>query len=146
MKEKNTEVYNGKTLGDLLEEVHTNSSTKRKEIFDMIKVYSSMVTTPNDVITIGPVINNLIDISIKNDEHVAKVATIAQRIIAASYRSAGEGGGEFMLSDDERERLLMEAHQDLEETIEEVDEMEEELERLRNESDKGDGKVDEKEV
>ena len=120
MKESDVELYKGKTLGSILEEIHNESASKRKFIMDIIKEYSAMVQGIHDVVTIGPIINSLLDSSLKNDDQVVKIATIAQRIIAASYRGSTGGEGDFALSEQEREQLLKMAHRELEEAVDEA--------------------------
>jgi hypothetical protein len=63
---------------------------------------------------IAPIIRDLIDSSIKNDDHLIKLATIAQRLAAAEAKGIGEDG---WLSESEKAQLLNE----LEDTINEVE-------------------------
>jgi len=63
---------------------------------------------------LAPIIRDLIDTSIKNDDHLIKLATIAQRLAAAEAKGIGEDG---WLSEHEKAQLL----EDLEETIDEIE-------------------------
>jgi len=80
----------------------------------------------------APIIRDLIDSSIKNDDSLVKMAAIAQRIIGAQHKAEGDVG---FLSDDEKEQLLSQ----LEETAKEVtdvqdmkvDELTNEIEELK---------------
>jgi len=63
---------------------------------------------------IAPIIRDLIDSSIKNDDHLIKLATIAQRLATAEAKGIGEDG---WLSEHEKAQLLTE----LEDTVNEID-------------------------
>ena len=65
---------------------------------------------------IGPIIKDLIDTSVKNDDHLIKLATIAQRIMLANNKGSGDDG---FLTEEEKAQLL----NDLQETKEEIEKM-----------------------
>jgi argininosuccinate lyase len=75
----------------------------------------------------GPLINDLIDSSLKNDDHLIKLATIAQRIVAAEAKSEGEAG---FLSAEERAQLLAEI-EEVHEEVKRMDDIENEVEELK---------------
>ena len=76
---------------------------------------------------IGPILKDLIDSSIRNDESLIKMSAIAQRIIGAAQKSEGDTG---FLSDIEKEQLLRQ----LDETILQVaDEQDVKVDELTNE-------------
>jgi hypothetical protein len=76
---------------------------------------------------IGPIIKDLVDTSVKNDDSLIKMAAIAQRIIGAQHKAEGDTG---FLSDDEKEQLLKQ----LDETISQVaDEQDVKVDELTNE-------------
>ena len=72
-----------------------------------------LVRHSQDMMAMGPIIRDLIDSSVKNDDALIKMAAIAQRIIGAQQKSEGDTG---FLSKEEKEQLLKE----LDETISEV--------------------------
>ena len=51
-----------------------------------------------------PMIKEYLDINVKNDEQLVKLATVVQRLIAAENKGGSES--EFGLSDKEKEQLL----------------------------------------
>ena len=53
---------------------------------------------------IGPIIKDLVDTSVRNDESLIKMAAIAQRMIASKDKTEGDTG---FLSDKEKEQLLL---------------------------------------
>ena len=79
------------------------------------------------MMAMGPIIRDLIDSAVKNDDSLIKMAAIAQRIIGAAQASDGDTG---FLSDDEKEQLLKQ----LDETISQVaDEQDIKVDELTNE-------------
>jgi hypothetical protein len=93
----------------------------------MIEEMKKMVKHAGDVASVGPILTSLIDSSVKNDDQLVKLATIATKIMASEKKSEGQDG---FLSAFEKEQLL----KDLEETkqeVERVDDLEFELEDLK---------------
>lgn len=107
------ELFPGKNLSGLFQDIYLNQITKKDKIGAFITELKTKIKHNGDIAIIGPIIKDLIDTSIKNDDHLLKLATIAQRIINSDKKSEGDAG---FLSDDEKAQLL----QDLEETKEEV--------------------------
>ena len=85
-----------------------------------------------DMATIGPIIKDLVDTSVKNDDSLIKLAAIAQRIIGAQHKAEGDVG---FLSDEEKEQLLKDLESTAKEVVSEqdhkVDELTFEVEELK---------------
>jgi transcription initiation factor IIF auxiliary subunit len=86
-----------------------------------------MVRHAGDMAIIGPIVKDLIDTSVKNDDALIKLATIAQRIVAAEKKNEGDDG---FLSAAEREQLLREIEQ-VQDEVERIDSIENELEEVK---------------
>jgi len=121
------ELFPGKNLSGLFEDIYNNQINKKRHISEVIAELRKLVRNPNDMRYIGPLIKDLIDTSVRNDESLLKLATIAQRIMVAGTKSEGEAG---FLSDAEREQLLAEIEQ-VQDEIERVDNMENEIEEVK---------------
>jgi hypothetical protein len=86
-----------------------------------------MVRHAGDMAVIGPLIKDLIDTSVKNDDQLVKLANLAQKLILSEKKSEGQDG---FLSDFEKQQLL----KDIETTqmeLERVDDLENEIEELK---------------
>jgi len=121
------ELFKGKNLSSLFEDIYNNQLSKKAKISSLIEELKKMIRHAGDVASIGPILSSLIDSSVKNDDQLVKLATIATRIIAAEKKTEGQDG---FLSDFEKNQLL----QELEETkqeVERVDNLEFELEDLK---------------
>jgi hypothetical protein len=110
------ELFPGKNLSGLFKDIYDNQINKKERISQLIADLKSKIKHNGDVALIGPIIKDLIDTSVKNDDHLVKLATIAQRIMLANNKSSGDDG---FLSDEEKAQLL----KDLEEAKEEVEKM-----------------------
>ena len=90
-----------------------------------------------DMAVIGPIIKDLVDTSVRNDESLIKMAAIAQRMIASKDKNEGDVG---FLSDKEKEQLLNQ----LEDTVNEVSEQQDaKVDELTNEVEELKQKVNE---
>ena len=105
---KNPEVFEGKSFQDILKEIYTQAVKKRKSIETLMDTIADMIKKPNDAAILVPVVRDLIDIGIKNDEHLVKIATIVQRLMTAGESSTQETG-EWVLSQADRDTLMKEA-------------------------------------
>ena len=121
------ELFPGKSLNGLFQDIYNNQVHKKARISDLINDLKNMVRSPSDMGNLGPLINSLIDSSIRNDDHLVKLASIATKIVSADKKTEGQEG---FLSAFEKEQLL----KDLEETkeqVERVDDLEFELDELK---------------
>ena len=90
-----------------------------------------------DMAVIGPIIKDLVDTSVRNDESLIKMAAIAQRMIASKDKTEGDV---WFLSDKEKEQLLNQ----LEDTVNEVSEQQDaKVDELTNEVEELKQKVNE---
>lgn len=121
------ELFKGKNLSSLFEDIYNNQTSKKQRISSLIEELKKMVKHAGDVATVGPVLSSLIDSSVKNDDQLVKLATIATKIIAADKKSEGQDG---FLTEFEKNQLLKELEETKQE-VERVDDLEFELEELK---------------
>lgn len=126
------ELLPGKNLSGLFEDIYNNQINKKKHISEVIFELRKMVRHAGDMAVIGPIIKDLIDTSVRNDDQLVKLATIAQRIIASNQKSEGEAG---FLTEAEREQLLSEIEQ-VQDDIERMDDMQNEIEEVKQKLEK----------
>ena len=121
------ELFPGKNLSGLFKDIYDNQQNKKQRISELISEMKKVIRHAGDMAVIGPIIKDLVDTSVKNDDSLIKMAAIAQRIIGASQKAEGDSG---FLSDDEKEQLLKQ----LDETITQVaDEQDIKVDELTNE-------------
>jgi len=96
------EIFEGKSFSDLLKEIHTNSKKKDKQINTLIAQLRPLVKNITDATILVPLIKDYLDVGIKNDDQLVKMAGIIQRAMAKSEAE----GTDFNLSEDEKKQLL----------------------------------------
>tara|TARA_R100000008_G_C3568031_1_gene160309 strand:+ start:622 stop:1020 length:399 start_codon:yes stop_codon:yes gene_type:complete len=110
MKSKD-EIFKGKTFEDLTKDIYDNQKNKKLQLDLLIQEIHGMIQTLDDAVMVAPLIKELFDVSVKNDEHLVKLAGVIQRIIAKSTSGEEES---FLLSDSEKEDLINALQDDVE--------------------------------
>ena len=103
MSNKENEIFEGKSFQDLTKDIYENSKNKKLQIDLLIQEIHGMITTIDDAVMVAPIIKEYMDVSVKNDEHLVKLAGVLQRIMA---KSQGESDETSLLSDDEKADLM----------------------------------------
>ena len=103
MESLNTIISKNKKFSDLLEEIYINQKKKEDQVSTLINELKPLISEIGDATLIVPLIKEYLDISVKNDEHLIKMATIIQRAVNNSSQSS-EGG--FGISEEEKQQLL----------------------------------------
>lgn len=74
------ELFEGKNLSDLFKEIYDNSVTKKGQIKNLIEALYPLIQGIGDATLLVPLIKEYLEISVKNDEQLVKLAQIVQRI------------------------------------------------------------------
>ena len=106
----NIEIFEGKTFQDLTKDIYENSQKKKLQIDLLIQEIHGMITTIDDAVAVAPIIKEYMEVSVKNDEHLVKLAGVLQRILA---KSTGGDEESFLLSDTEKEDLINALQEDV---------------------------------
>ena len=96
-------VFGDKKFSDILEEIYTNQKTKQKQVTSLISELKPLINEIGDATLIVPLIKEYMEIGVKNDEQLIKMATIVQRALQNVEEDGGLG-----ISEEEREQLLEE--------------------------------------
>ena len=101
MDSLNQILFDDKSFGDLLKEIHGNQKTKAKQLASLISELRPLVQSLGDATVVVPLIKEYMEISVKNDDQLIKMAAIVQRL-STSSTSGGDGG---LLTEDEMAQL-----------------------------------------
>jgi hypothetical protein len=104
------EVCEGKTFRDLCKEVVDRSQSKRDQLDTLISDVRSLIKNANDAQVFLPRIKEFLDVGIKNDEQIVKIAAVAQRLHSTQIEVTG--GDTIGLSEEEKEELIKNAAKD----------------------------------
>lgn len=107
-------IFGKKKFSDLLNEIYSNQNKKSDQIAGLISELKPLVKDIGDATLIVPLIKEYLELGIKNDEQLIKMATIVQRVLNSS-----SGENDLGISDEEKAQLM------------------EELEKLNNIKDNG---------
>jgi hypothetical protein len=113
------EIFNGKTLSDLFGEIYDNSKETKSQVKGLIGELKPLIENIGDATLIVPMIKEYMEIGVKNDDALIKLATIIQRIETAQAKG---DDGEFDFSDLQD---LLDEQQALDQEIVEVEKPEE---------------------
>ena len=111
------EIFNGKTLSDLFGEIYDNSKETKGQVKALIGELKPLIENIGDATLIVPMIKEYMEIGVKNDEHLIKLATVIQRLEAIAARGDGEDMFDFSDIQD-----LLEEQEQTQKEIEEVPE------------------------
>lgn len=104
MASVNFEIYDGKTFKDLCKEVVLRSQSKKDQLDTLISDIRSQINQPNDLQVFIPRIKELLEIGVKNDEQLIKLAAVLQRLESAQIEATG--GEPTGLTNEEKEQLM----------------------------------------
>jgi len=104
MSHLDKKVFGKKSYSDLLKEIYDNQKKKETQISALINELKPLISDIGDATMIVPLIKEYMELGIKNDEALIKVATIFQRIFA----NEGNEDNGFSISEEEKEQLLKE--------------------------------------
>ena len=101
--EKDFNIFDGKNFSDLSKEIYDNSKLKKTQLDLLIQEVHGYIQGIEDIALVGPIIKELFDASIKNDDNLLKLATVIQRIM---NKQADTVDDTSLLSEDEKEELM----------------------------------------
>ncbi len=104
MSDKNNlEIFEGKSFQDLTKDIYDNQKNKKLQLDLLIQEIHGMIQTLDDAVLVAPLIREFMEVAVKNDEHLVKLAGVLQRIMS---KSQGESDESMLLSETEKEELL----------------------------------------
>ena len=120
--------FGDKTLSDVFEDIYKNTDSKREQINTFITKLVRQIRTPEDAAVISPIIKDFMEVNVKNDEHIVRIAQIAQRAIAIGTKAASSTD---LLTEEEKQQLLSNIKLEIDDLQQETTEVEDELARLK---------------
>jgi hypothetical protein len=100
------EIFKGKSFSDLMKDIYSNSSKKDRQINMLIGELRPLIKNVGDATVIVPLIKEYLEVGVKNDEHLVKLAAVVQRLVSTSNRVQAETGQAWILSDEEKKQLM----------------------------------------
>ena len=119
MDSLNKILFDDKSFSDLLKEIHGNQKKKAKQLASLIAELRPLVQSLGDATVVVPLIKEYMEISVKNDDQLVKMAAIVQRLSTGTANS-GDGGS---LTEEEMDQL-MDVAEEIAKTVEKPKEIE----------------------
>ena len=98
------EIFEGKSLSSLFKDIYENTEYNRKQLDVLTRELVQFIKDGDTAIQIVPMIKEYLEINVKNDDQLVKMAGIVQRLISSENRGGAED--EYGLSEDEKQQLL----------------------------------------
>lgn len=106
-------IFDDKSFSDILKEIHKNQTKKSKQLASLIAELRPLITSLGDATVVVPLIKEYMEISVKNDDQLIKMAAIVQRL-STGTSNTGDGG---TLTEAEMEQL-QEVAEEIAKTVE----------------------------
>lgn len=108
------EIFGNKKFSDILKDIYENQKKKDRQINLLIADIKPLIQNISDAVTLIPIIKDYMEVAVKNDEHLLKMAAVIQRSIGN-----GNDDQSSFLTEEEKNALLNEIksiHNETEET------------------------------
>ena len=94
-------IFGKKKFSDILSEIYDNQKKKEKQITGLISELKPLISDIGDATLIVPLIKDYMEIGVRNDEQLIKMATIVQRVVSNNEDSLG-------ITEEEKSELMAE--------------------------------------
>ena len=101
--EKDFNIFGDKKFSDLSQEIYENSKLKKTQIDLLIQEVHGYIQGIEDIAIVGPVLKELFDVAVKNDDNLLKLATVIQRIMNKQVDVMDDTS---LLTDEEKQELM----------------------------------------
>jgi hypothetical protein len=96
-------LFGNKKFSDILEEIYNNQKKKEQQVYVLVQELKGLVKEIGDATLIVPLIKDYMDIGLKNDEQLIKLASIVQKLMISENKQESFDG---VLTDEEKQMLL----------------------------------------
>lgn len=97
-------IFKDKKFSELLEEIYENQKKKERQISRLIGELRPLIEDTGDATLIVPLIKEYLEIGVRNDEQLIKIAQIVQKV----FNNEKTGEDTLSISEEEKEQLLRE--------------------------------------
>ena len=98
------EVFDCKSLSDVFKDIYDNTEKNRQQLDVLTRELVGYIKDGDTAVQIVPMLKEYLEINVKNDDQLVKIAAIVQRLVASESKGGSEDS--FGLSDSEKEQLM----------------------------------------
>ena len=124
------EIFDGKSLSSLFKDIYDNTEYNKKQLDILTKELVTFIKDGDTAVQLDPMIKEYLEINVKNDDQLVKMAGIVQRLISAEQKSSSED--EFGLSEEEKNQLLSNLEDSVKDIQEESDKINNRITSITN--------------
>lgn len=111
MIDKDTPIFDNVSLSDIFKKIYANSEDKKDKINSILDSVKDLIGTLADASIMLPMIKEVLEISVKNDEQLVKMSQVIQRILDKNEVNKITGI-EDLISDEEKTKLIKESQKE----------------------------------
>lgn len=82
-------IFDNMSFSDLMKDIYTTSKAKEQKISALVDKVSGMMRNISDVEALLPLLKEYMEVGVKNDDIVVKMASIVQRHMSAKMKESG---------------------------------------------------------
>ena len=101
---KDYELFEGKSLSDVFKDIYDNTEKNRQQLDVLTRELVQYIKDGDTAVQIVPMLKEYLEINVKNDDQLVKIAAIVQRLLSAEAKGGSEES--FALSESEKEQLM----------------------------------------
>ena len=124
------EIFEGKSLSSLFKDIYDNTEYNKKQLDILTKELVQFIKDGDTAVQIVPMIKEYLEIIVKNDDQLVKMAGIVQRLISTEQKAGSED--EYGLSEEEKNQLLSNLEDSVKDIQEESDKINNRITSITN--------------
>ena len=124
------EIFEGKSHSSLFKDIYDNSEYNKKQLDILTKELVQFIKDGDTAVQIVPMIKEYLEINVKNDDQLVKMAGIVQRLISTEQKAGSED--EYGLSEEEKNQLLSNLEDSVKDIQEESDKINNRITSITN--------------
>ena len=124
------EIFEGKSLSSLFKDIYDNTEYNKKQLDILTKELVQFIKDGDTAVQIVPMIKEYLEINVKNDDQLVKMAGIVQRLISTEQKAGSED--EYGLSEEEKNQLLSNLKDSVKDIQEESDKINNRITSITN--------------
>ena len=124
------EIFEGKSLSSLFKDIYDNTEYNKKQLDILTKELVQFIKDGDTAVQIVPMIKEYLEINVKHDDQLVKMAGIVQRLISTEQKAGSED--EYGLSEEEKNQLLSNLEDSVKDIQEESDKINNRITSITN--------------
>ena len=124
------EIFEGKSLSSLFKDIYDNTEYNKNQLDFLTKELVQFIKDGDTAVQIVPMIKEYLEINVKNDDQLVKMAGIVQRLISTEQKAGSED--EYGLSEEEKNQLLSNLEDSVKDIQEESDKINNRITSITN--------------